>query len=320
MIGQKGMPATWGGVERHVEELSAHLAILGHEVVVFTRPQYTPPSCTEYRGVRLRSLPTIPSKHLDAIVHSTLASFAVWAGDYDVVHYHAMGPTLASPIAKLRGRRVVATIHGQDWRGGKWGRLASTALKFSEWVALHVPDATIAVSAGLADEYRMRTSRPVSAIPSGVALCEERDMTVLGRLGVVPGGYLLFVGRLVPEKGLHLLLEAARPLLGSDMKLVVCGDSSYTGEYVDSLHGSAGGEVLWAGYRHGAELASLFESSAVCVAPSTHEGLPIVLLEAVGYGARVLSSDIPPALEVLGTAGSYFRSGSVEDLSSLSPG
>ncbi|OFW61969.1 MAG: hypothetical protein A2133_07195, partial [Actinobacteria bacterium RBG_16_64_13] len=299
MIGQKGVPATHGGVERHVEELGARLVELGHEVTVFTRPNYTDPSARELRGMRLASLPTIRTKHLDAIVHSVIASFACWRGGYDVVHYHAAGPCLASPLSRLRGRAVVATIHGQDWRRQKWGFVASTTLRLAEWMALRVPHATISVSESLARSYREKTGRDVKYVPNGVKIDAGDDIAVLDEFGLLDGHYLLFAGRLVPEKGAHYLI-AAHSLGKTALPLVIAGDSSNTNDYVASLREKATTDVVFTGYQYGARLAALFRHAALFVLPSDLEGLPIVLLEALAYGVPVLASDIPPNVEVLG--------------------
>jgi len=312
-IGQKGVPATHGGVERHVEELGARLVELGHEVTVFTRPNYTPRSLSEHRGMRLKSLPTLGTKHLDAIVHSKLATLACWGGGYDIVHYHAIGPCLVSPLARLRGRKVVATIHGQDWRRGKWGGLASWILRLGEWMALHVPHATISVSDSLAAQYAAAGSRRVVYIPNGISIDPGDDLTALADAGVRPGEFVFFAGRLVPEKGCHHLL-AAWSELDTALRLVVAGDTSHSDSYVESLRTMATESVVFTGYEYGARLAALFRHCALFVLPSDLEGLPIVLLEALAYGAPVLASDIPPNAEVLGEQGSYFRAGDVESL------
>ena len=308
MIGTKGVPSKHGGVERHVEELGARLAALGNEVTVFTRPSYSDPDLTEYRGMRLASLPTIGTKHLDAIVHSTLASFACWGGGYDIVHYHAIGPCLASPIARLRGRRVVATIHGQDWRRAKWGRAAQTVLHLGEYFALHVPNRTICVSESLTRHYTEATGRPVEFIPNGITIEAGDDTAVLDDFGLTDGGYLLFAGRLVPEKGAHHLV-AAHEASGVDLPLVIAGDSSGSDDYVRDLRAAAGPRVVFTGYEYGARLAALFRHAALFVLPSDLEGLPLVLLEALAYGVPVLASDIAPNVEILGEKGAFFPAG-----------
>lgn len=314
LIGQKGIPATHGGVERHVEELGARLAGQGHDVIVFTRSRYAGRRLREHRGMRLVRLPTIHSKHLEAMVHSILASFVICAGGYDVVHYHAIGPCLASPIARLRGRRIVATIHGQDWRRAKWGRAASAVLRLGEWMALRVPDATISVSESLAKDYRAQTGIGVRYIPNGVAIDPGDDIAVLEEFGLADRAYILFAGRLVAEKGAHYLLEAHRRAC-AELPLVIAGDSSHSDEYAAALRSTAGEQVVFTGFQYGARLAALIRHAGLFVLPSDVEGLPIALLEALAYGAPVLASDIPPNVEVLGDGGRYFSAGDVDDLS-----
>jgi glycosyltransferase involved in cell wall biosynthesis len=313
MIGQKGIPAAHGGVERHVEELGAGLVALGHDVTVFTRPNYSDRSMKSYRGMTLRCLPTLGTKRFDAIVHSVLATLVCWTGGYDILHYHAMGPCLASPLARIRGRRIVATIHGQDWRRGKWGRGASLVLRLGEWMALHVSDATICVSECLSQEYRRATGCDVRYVPNGVTIDSGQDMSVLSEFGLTPGEYLLSVGRLVPEKGVHYLINAHKRG-GINLPLVVVGGSSATDEYARALELMSDDGVVFAGYQYEARLAALFRHAALFVLPSDLEGLPIVLLEAMAYGTPVLASDIPPNVEILGGNGAYFTAGDEDSL------
>lgn len=314
MIGQKGIPAAHGGIERHVEELGTRLVGLGHEVTVFTRRAYSQPGLRTYRGMTLRELPTVHSKHLDAVVHSALSSLDTWGGGFDVVHYHAIGPCLTSPLARLRGRKVVATIHGQDWRRSKWSLIAKQVLRLGETLALTVPHATICVSERLTAEYHAAGHARVRFIPNGVATESGQDYSILAELGVEPGCYVFFAGRLVPEKGAHHLLAAWRELGLHGWKLVLAGDSSFTDAYVAGLRDFAQADVVFAGPVYGARLATLFREAALFVLPSELEGLPIVLLEALAYGAPVLASDIAPNVEVLGEDGAYFTSGDVREL------
>lgn len=313
MIGQKGLPAKHGGVERHVEELGARLVGLGHEVTVFTRPNYSDPDVREYRGMRLVSLPTIGTKHLDAIVHSVLASLACLRPDFDVVHYHAIGPTLASPITRVRGRAIVATIHGRDWKRDKWGTFATAILRVAEAVTLRVPHVTISVSDTLAETYLAEVGRSVVYVPNGIAIEDGEDLSVLSEFGLSDRGYLLFAGRLVPEKGAHYLLSA-HERSGVELPLVVAGDSSGTDDYARDLRAKAGSSVIFTGYQYGERLAALFRHAALFVLPSDLEGLPIVLLEALAYGTPVLASDIAPNVEILGDKGRYFTAGNIEAL------
>ena len=312
MIGQKGIPATHGGVERHVEELARRLVARGHEVTAYLVLSHTDPQTTSYEGIELRSLPTVGTKHLDAIVNCGLASIDTWAHGFDVIHYHAIGPALTSPLARVRGRSVVATIHAQDWRRQKWGGFASRVLKAGEWCALNCANETICVSERLSEEYRT-VGQDVTYVPNGIALSDGEDTSILDELGIPDTGYLLFAGRIVPEKGAHYLIDAWRAA-GRPLPLVIAGDTSFSNEYVGSLRSAEDEGVRFPGYVYGAKLAALFRHAALFVLPSDLEGLPIVLLEALGYGVPVLASDIVPNVEVLGDKGQYFTAGNVDSL------
>lgn len=313
MIGQKGLPATHGGVERHVEELSKRLVALGHEVIVYTRPNYTDPGLRSYEGIELRSLPTIGTKHLDAIVHCALAAWDSRKRGCDVVHFHAIGPALVAPLARKRGVSLVATIHAQDWRRQKWNAVAAAVLRAGEWMALRAVDSTICVSERLAEEYHEAGHTGVRYVPNGIALEQGDDTSVLREHSLQDGEYLLFAGRIVPEKGAHYLIDAWRAI-GRPRTLVIAGDTSFSDAYVEELGSAAEEGVVFTGYEYGARLAALFRHAALFVLPSDLEGLPIVLLEALGYGVPVLASDIVPNLEVLGENGEYFKAGDTASL------
>lgn len=323
MIGQKGIPATYGGVERHVEELASRLVECGHDVTVYTRPHYDrrkarrPRPSHErmyYRGVRLVRVPSIATKHLDAISHVALCTAHAVASRVDVVHYHAVGPALFSWIPRLFRQKAVVTVHGQDAMRPKWGGFASFVLRRGEWVAVHAPNATICVSETLTAKLSQRYRRRVDFVPNGVDLIEGSDESILSELGVERGKYILFASRLVPEKGCHYLIEAWEQA-GRPLPLVMAGDSSFSPNYVEQIKSMpSGSAVVFPGNIYGARLASLFRNATLFVLPSDLEGLPIVLLEALGYGAPVLASDIPPNLEAMGGLGKTFAAGNVSDL------
>lgn len=313
-IGQKGLPATYGGVEHHVEELAVRLAARGHQPCVYNRPSYNPSAPARYRGVEVVTLPSVATKHLDAITHVAACTAHALSHDFDIVHYHAVGPSLLSWAPNLRGVCAVATIHGRDWQRPKWGGLASLALHGGEWMAMHAPDETVVVSRSLSAELSDRYGRPAHFIPNGITLDDGDEPAILDELGLEPGGYVLFASRLVPEKGAHYLAEAWRRQ-DRNMTLVMAGDSSFSADYVRSLRAAcAHDRVVFPGYVYGPRLATLFREAALFVLPSDVEGLPLVLLEALGYGTPVLASDIPPNREVLGDLGRTFAAGSVDDL------
>jgi glycosyltransferase involved in cell wall biosynthesis len=312
MIGQKGVPATYGGIERHVHELAVRLVEAGHAVDVYCRPHYTPRDAT-LDGVGLIRLPSLNTKHLDAITHVGLCSGHSALARADIVHYHALGPSSLAWVPRLAGKKTVVTVHGLDWQREKWGPVARSFLRFCEWTALRFADATIVVSRTLEDYFRAKGRGSVHYIPNGNALPGPASEEPIRRLGLVPGGYVLFVGRLVPEKGLHVLVRAHR-VSAPEWPLVVAGGGHFTDEYVESCRRDAAGSARFLGPVYGEALASLQQHAAAVVVPSSLEGLSIALLEAMSHGRPVLASDIPENLEVLADAGVSFRTGDADDL------
>lgn len=320
MIGLRGVPAAWGGVEHHVDELGRRLAGRGHDVTVFNRSNYLPERWRHYRGMRIRSLPVVPTKHLEAIGHSLLATLASATSDFDIVHYHALGPGLCTPIARLVGpARVVLTVHGLENRA-KWSGAARRVLSAAEWLGPRVPDETIVVSHALEVHFRQQHNRAVTCVPNGVTPVAHRPpRRIVKRFGLAPG-YVLYVGRLSPEKAPDLLLRAYRHVSGN-RPLVVAGGSSLSDEYVDALRQAAAADrrVRMLGYVYGEELAELYSNAGVFVLPSLSEGLPLTLLEAASYATPVVASRIPANEEVLSPVGigpgrRLFTSGSDEAL------
>jgi len=314
MLGQKGIPATYGGIERHVEELGMRLAARGHEVTVYCRPYYTK-MAGEYLGMRLVNIPSVHTKHLDTATHCALAIPHILAQDYDIVHFHALGPSLFANLPRFRGARTVVTVHGLDWQREKWGAFAKWVLKRCENTSVLYPDRTIVVSKALREHFRQAHDKYVTYIPNGTVLPNVRKADKIAEMGLEPGNYILFVGRLVPEKGAHYLLDAYAKM-DTDVDLVVAGGTSFSTDYVDSLHEKGRGRVRFLGYVYGDVLDELYSNARVFVLPSDIEGLPIALLEAMSFGNCCLTSDIAENLEVIGDCGSTFKQGDVDDLAS----
>jgi glycosyltransferase involved in cell wall biosynthesis len=322
-IGQRGVPATVGGIEHHVEEIGARLAQRGHEVTVYTRGNYTRERVAEHRGMRVRYVPTVPTKRLEALVHSGLSTaIAMVPGpdSADILHYHALGPSVFTPFPRfLTRRRVVVTIHGLDHDREKWGFGARTSLRAAAWISAHAPHATITVSRDLAEHYLARYDRVVHHIPNGVTPPVTRGARLITeRWGLAGGDYLLFLGRLVPEKAPDLLLRAFGRL-ETGFRLVLAGGSSFTDGYVRSLEAAAGADsrIIVAGPVHGQLRDELYTNAAAFVLPSNLEGLPLTLLEAASYRLPVIASDIAPHREVVGrdaAGGRLFRRGDERDL------
>lgn len=319
MIGQKGLPATWGGIEHHVEELGARLVARGHEVVVYCRPNYTEVGAQTYRGMRLVPLRTIGTKHLDAISHSATCTVHAMRQGSDVVHYHAVGPGLVAPLPRYLSRAgVVLTVHGLDGDRAKWGRAARRVLGTAEAMSARVPDSTVVVSRDLQEHYTSRHGRETRWIPNGVDVPAVVDPARVRGFGVEPGRYLLFVGRFVPEKNPELLVRAFAGVPG-DVRLVMAGGSSFSGEYADRVRVAADSDprVVLPGYVYGDDLAALYAGAAAFVLPSQLEGLPLTLLEAVSHGTPVVASSIAPHVEVLAADGPGHRLVPPDDLAAL---
>lgn len=322
-IGQKGIPAKFGGVERHVEELAVEMAKVGHQVFVYSRNNYTSQNLDEYKGVKLIHLPSIGTKNLDAISHTFLASLHALFMDYDVIHFQAIGPSILSWIIKVFKRKtvLVSTFHCQDYYHKKWGRLARMALKTGEWLTCKVPDKTVVVSDSLERYARDKYAIEPELIYNGTRIEEGFDWSLLEKWNLKKNRYIVFVSRLIRHKGAHVLIEAFKELekeekVPLNFKLVIVGDSFHTDDYVSELHDSArnNGNIIFTGNLEGEELRSIFAGAYLFVQPSETEGLSIALLEAMAYGVPVLSSDIPENTDVIKDMGYTFKTNDVKDL------
>jgi len=324
MIGQKGIPARSGGIERHVEELSAELVSRGHEVLVFCRSWYVWP-IRDHRGVHAIKTWSLPSKHLDAITHTFTSIIRASREKVDVFHFHGVGPALLSWLPKLLrpSAKVVVTFHCIDRHHQKWNFFARTMLYLGERLACTIPDATISVSRTLETYCRLSYGVSTKYIPNGTQiLLEDSDPNLIKPFDLEPGAYLMMCARLVRHKGAHTLIQAWRKLKNDhpevigDMKLAIVGGSAFTDSYVSELQRLAKNEpsIVLTGNQSGETLHSLFSHSYATVHPSESEGLPIAVLEAMGYGKCVLSSDIPENLELTKDHGVTFKTGSVKDL------
>lgn len=312
MIGQKGIPALYGGIERHVEEIGRRLAARGHDVSVYCRLHYTPAG-GRYHGVRLVRLPSVNTKHLDTATHVTLSTLHALFQDYDVVHFHALGPSVLAGIPRLFGSPTVVTVHGLDWQREKWGRLASWVLKRCEGPAVAFPNRTIVVSRTLQTYFADHHHKATVAIPNGTVLPEPRPAHRILKFGLTSKRYVLFVGRLVPEKGVHFLCEAFSRL-DTDLTLALVGGSSGSDDYVEQIRRYEGPRVKLLDYVYGEALEELWSNAYCVVQPSTLEGLSLSLLEALSYGRCVLISDIPENLEVTEDCAFTFKNRDVDDL------
>ncbi|MGH6694605.1 glycosyltransferase family 4 protein [Sphingopyxis sp.] len=320
VTGLRGFPHVMGGIESHCEELLPRIKAIwpDHRSVVLGRAPYLPEPVGEHRGVEIIGIPCPRSQNLEAVVSTFLAVLSARRRGAGLIHIHAIGPGLLAPLARLLGLKVVVTHHGTDYHRAKWGLFARTALRAGEWLALSFANRVIAVSPSLAAQLRQsfpKRAHAISYIPNGTSdLPGDADPAlVLERLGLEAGDFLLAVARLVPEKGLHDLIDAYERS-NCTAKLVIAGSADHESGYARELLARASDRVIFAGVQSRATLKCLYDHCALFVMPSYHEGLPIAALEAASCGARMLLSDIPANLDIGLDAANYFPVGDVAAL------
>jgi len=311
-IGGRGVVSKYSGIESYYEQVGHELARLGHEVTVYCRSYFTPPM-DSYNGMGIRRLPTIRTKHLETVIHTFFSTLHAMAADYDVIHYHCLGPALFSFLPRLAGKKTVVTVQGLDWRRAKWGALAARVLRLGEAAAVRLPNATMVVSRTLQQHYRNLYHRETTYIPNGATPSLRRAPIRLAKWDLLPDNYVLFLGRLSPEKNCHLLIEAFEKV-PTDMKLVLAGGSSHSDSYVENLRRHASPRIRFLPWISGEDLEELLSNAALFVLPSALEGLSLALLDAMAAGVCVLASDIPENCEVIEKTAYTFRSGDLDDL------
>lgn len=324
MLGHKRIPSREGGVEIVVEELATRMAQKGHAVVCYNRKghhvggsEYDGEKLSEYRGVKLRAVPTIDKKGLAAMTSSLSASIAAAFGPYDIVHYHAEGPCAMMWIPKLFGKRCVATVHGLDWQREKWKNgFGSRYIKFGEKMAVKWADEIIVLSENARRYFESEYGRKTVYIPNGVTRPVKIEASeITRRYGLSGDDYILFLGRLVPEKGLACLIDAFKKV-ETDKKLVIAGAGSDTDDFVRKLKECAAEDerIIFTGFVQGNLLKELYSNSLIYVLPSDVEGMPLSLLEAMSYGNCCIVSDIAECTDVVEDKAVVFRKGDAEDL------
>lgn len=308
VIGVKGLPAGQGGIERACQELYPRMVELGHTVDLFARLSYTKKrgfTRYQYKGVQIIGLPFLPIRGFDAFFCSAIGSLLSSFGDYDIVHFHALGSALFSWFPRLlSSARVVTTCHGLDWQRAKWGRLSSRIIYLGELAAVNYSHDLIVVSQDLQKYFAQTYSLESAYIPNapGEFLPTNKKSSYLDLLGLKSQRYLLFLGRLVPEKRPDLLIEAFQKLRPKGWKLVLTGGISDTEKYGTNLRllAANNANIIFTGELQGVPLAEIVRGAGLFVLPSDLEGLPLVMLEAMKEGIPILASDIPPHRQLIG--------------------
>ncbi len=326
MIGHKRIPSREGGIEIVVGKLCEEMVKRGHSVTAYNRKSRhvagkefdNGKHPKEYNGIKLIWVPTPNSSKLNAIVYSAFATLKAVFKGYDVIHFHAEGPSAMVPLAKLFGKRCIVTIHGLDWQRAKWGGFATKFLKFGEKTAAKYADEIIVLSRNVQQYFMDTYGRETVFIPNGIERPEIRDNSLIKeKFALKKDSYILFLGRIVPEKGLHYLIEAFRKT-DTDKKLVIAGGTSHSDDYVAEVNNLAGddGRIIFTGFVQGQELEELYSNAYIYCLPSDLEGMPISLLEAMSYSNCCLTSDIAECTEVCGSNAVSFKAGDAEDLHS----
>ena len=324
MFGHKRIPSREGGVEIVVEELSSRMAQLGHQVTCYNRgghhvggAAFDAKAGDCCRGVRLKTVPTLDKKGLAAVTSSFFAAFAAAFSSADVVHIHAEGPAFMCWLPRLTGKRVVVTVHGLDWQREKWkGGFGAKYIRLGEKAAVRFAHRIVVLSRNVQQYFLDTYGVQTVWIPNGVTRPEKQPPVEISRqFGLDEEEYILFLGRLVPEKGVHDLIGAFRSL-DTDKKLVIAGGGSDTDEYVRRLRELAAGDerILFTGFVQGRLLEELYSNAYCYVLPSSVEGMPLSLLEAMSYGSCCLVSDIPECAEVVEDHALTFPAGDVSAL------
>jgi glycosyltransferase involved in cell wall biosynthesis len=315
MIGSRGVPARYSGIETYIEEVGSELVKRGGKVAVYCHRRYVAARGV-YKGMELRFVPTIHSKHLETIVHTLLATLHALLSQEEIFHYHALGPSTLSWIPRLWGKKVVVSVQGLDWERAKWGWLARQYLKFGEWASARFPHLTIMVSKALWQHYVDHYGADTLYIPNGFSKPVHLKPSIIrAQFGLGSRDYILFVGRLVPEKGCHTLIQAYRKI-NTEKYLVFAGTASFDQKYSQRLRQLAAGSdrIKFVGFVQNETLQELYSNAYLIVHPSEIEGLSIAVLEALSYGNCLLVSDRPENIEAIQGNGEVFKTGEVDDL------
>ncbi|MBN2459687.1 glycosyltransferase family 4 protein [Candidatus Woesearchaeota archaeon] len=315
MIGLRGIPAKSGGVENVVEHLAPLLVKLGCDVTVYCRNPYCKERPKEFKGVKLRYLPSINIKIGESISHSTFSTGDAIFRKYDIVHYHAMANGLFSFIPRIIGKKTVVTLHGLDYEREKWGMAAKAWLRMCEWCASKFPDKVISVSEKIMKHFKKTFKKDIYFIPNGVETFTPKPIRKLKRFGLKKDNYILFLSRIVPEKEVHTLIQAFKKT-NTDLKLIIAGDATHTEAYLKQVKALAKKDkrIIFTGAIYGEEKIEAFSNARFFVLPSTIEGMPIVLLEAMSFGLCPLVSDIEENMDVVKDFSFSFKVRDANDL------
>lgn len=330
VVGLRGVPGVLGGVESHCEQLFPRLQALtpDYQVSIVGRHPYMPAERFSFKGVTVVPLPAMRSRYFETISNTMLAVlYARFVGRAKLLHVHNIGPALLGPLARLLGMKLIVTYHSRNYEHAKWNRFARAMLRLGEWCGVAAAHKVIVISRSMTEDLKRQYPRAAAKfvfVPNGVpevssSMDRNDEQALLDRFGLESGRYILAVGRLVPEKSFHTLIEAYKSARsdikpGADFKLVIAGRADHDDAYSRALQAQADDNVCFTGFQGQRELGALYRNASLFVLPSTHEGLPIAALEAASLGAPMLLSDIQANLNIDLPPECYFPVGDVDAL------
>ncbi len=318
VTGTRGFPGVQGGIESHCEQLYPALVKQGCDVSVFTRKPYVNAGLKTFKNVRLIPVSCPKNKFLEAIVHTCKCILKAGRLNPDILHIHAVGPSLFTPLARILGMNVVVTSHGPDYMRKKWSLPAKIFLKFCERMGMVFANEVITIAGNISDDIKRKYGRESRVIPNGVNIQQLADTEeYLNMYGLHKQKYILAVGRFVPEKGFGDLIDAFSQGNFERWKLVIVGDADHEDNFSRDLKSKAGknNNIVLTGFIKGRSLYEIYSHAGLFVLPSYYEGLPIVLLEAMSYGLSCIASDIPANRNVTLGEERFFRVGDIDHIS-----
>ena len=306
-IGQRGVPPTFGGIERYVDEIVKRLPQEEVETYSYCRRHYVEDNYVNY--TKQLFTPSLETKGFEAFSHSFFSAIDSLRHSFDIIHFQALGPSLFTCIPKIKGTKIVVTIHGLDWQRAKWGRMAKFILKSGDWMAGHTASALISVSKNLKRYYENKYKTDVFFVPIGFSEPKIVEINEINRkFGLKPFKYILFLNRLVPEKGVHYLIEAFKGIKRDDFKLVVAGSTFQGDTYIEYIKNLAKDDerIVFTDYVSRDEVHELYSNAYFFALPSELEGMPAVVLESLSHKCPVLVSDIEENLDVIKRDGEVY--------------
>lgn len=306
LLGTRGIPARHSGFETFYEQLAVRLVTRGHEVTVYNRSHFIKDIGKEYNGVKIVSLPSIPTKHLDTITHTFLSTIHSLFSRYDIVYYCIVGNSPLVWIPRIFGMKTLLNVDGEDWAREKWSGFAKWYQKKCEWLAPRTANVIVSDARGIQERYKKLYHVDTVFVPYGANIIRDEGFAALEKWKLQPDQYILYVGRFVPENAIDLLINAFKAVK-TDKKLVIVGDAPYADEYRRHLHEIANERVMFTGYAFEADYAQLSSHAYLYVQPSGIDGTRPALLDQMGFGNCVLVRNSKVNMEVIGDCGCFFE-------------